>query len=645
MRAIFSGNVESRWFLPIIFVTDVILFVLRKPIFILVQPGRVEDVDVLVREAIQYSWKSIFIVYNYYLHFIPRLVTIFSLYLFGITNVNLAMNVAAIIIATLCALFFATKQFRFIIKNDWLRAVCSLFIIAAPGMNEIYSNISSIQWFLNIFTMLFLLLLIFRYEEYKKQSKKIKYLYAFFCSASFLSSAFSIIFLPALIYVIMRELRRNTRDAITISSYTIPTILLLLQASLLYINYSQQFKSPEIQVVNITQSTMQIFSTSIAKVFYYNIIQHSGELTYIIPIIVVVFILLNSIKNGLRFEIFVLCCITATLFLSIIVRGDMAERFTSFAIVFLFILILRQFDKRKSIFFRLAFFAVMIIVISNIVSGFVIPSSADENWRYVTKLYDSSGRYQCYVGEVPHGWALFIPCSNPVSDNVTQSNFSPTTTGPSITFTPPVVSTTTTISSSPTIAITGMVTTFTVTISPTPDIGMIQFYVDDTAVGYPVTIFGGQSTFSTSSLPVGLHHIYASYLGAPNFYASKSDQSTIIVLSIQDLKGANLSGINMQGINMSGINMQETNLSGANLQDANLSNSNLHSADLSGALLSGTDLRETNLSGANLGGVILSGVNLSGANLSDANLKDANIRGANFTGAITNGCNGCPQLK
>ena len=93
---------------------------------------------------------------------------------------------------------------------------CSLFIIAAPGMSEVYSNISSMQWFLNIFTMLFTLLLLFRYEEYQKQSKKKKYLYAFFCSASFLSSAFSIVFLPALIYVIIREIRKNSREIFTI---------------------------------------------------------------------------------------------------------------------------------------------------------------------------------------------------------------------------------------------------------------------------------------------------------------------------------------------------------------------------------------------------------------------------------------------
>ncbi|MDE1818674.1 MAG: pentapeptide repeat-containing protein [Thaumarchaeota archaeon] len=642
MRTIFSDNVESRWFLPALFLSGMILFILRKPVFVLVQPGRVEDVDVLLREAIQYSWGSIFVVYNYYLHFIPRLVTIFSLYLFGIANVNLAMNVAAIIIATLCALFFATKQFRFIIKNDILRALCSLFIIIAPGINEIYSNISSIQWFLNIFTMLFTTLLLFRYEEYKKQSKKKKYLYAFFCSASFLSSAFSIVLLPALVYVIIREVVKNRREIITILGYTIPTILLLVQTFLLYTNYSQQFKAPIIQVsADVIGSTIQLVSTSVIEVFNHNIFQYSGESIYLIPIIVIAFILLNSIRNGLRFEVFTLYCITATLFFSVIVRGGMAERFMSFAIVFLFILIVRQFDKRRSLPFRLIFLAVMIVVTSNIVFGFFIQSSADGNWTYVAKIYDPSGKYQCYVGEIPHGWEIFVPCTSPVSYNATKS-FPPIMSGPSITFTPPVLPTTTTISGS-SVAIHGVLTTFTATVSPMPDGGVVQFYIDDMATGDPVTIFGGQSTFSTSSLSVGLHHIYASYLGAPNFYASKSANTTIIALSTQDLKGTNLSGINIQGVNLSGVNMQGTNLSGANLQGANLSSANLHDANLAGALLLGTNLREADLSSANLKGDILSGINLSGANLSGANLRDSDTKGANFTGTITKGCDGCPS--
>ncbi|MGB9124828.1 MAG: Ig-like domain-containing protein [Nitrosotalea sp.] len=542
MRTIFSGNIESRWFLPILFLSGIILFILRKPIFVLIQPGRVEDVDVLLREAIQYSWASIFVVYNFYLHVIPRLVTIFSLYLFGIANVNLAMNVAAIIIATLCAVFFSAKQFRFIIKNDLLRALCSLFIIAAPGMSEVYSNISSMQWFLNIFTMLFTLLLLFRYEEYQKQSKKIKYLYAFFCSASFLSSAFSIVFLPALIYVIISEIRKNSREIFTIISYAIPTSFLSLQTLILYTNYSQQYKSPIVQFsADIISSTIQLFSITANKIFYYNIFHYSGEWIYLILIGVIAFVLLNSIRNGLKFEIFVLYCITATLFWSVIVRGGMVERFMSFAIVFLFILVVRQFDKKKSLLFKFVFLVVMIIVVSNIASEFFISSSADKNWKYVTNIYAPSGKYQCYVGEIPHGWAIFVPCLKPIPYNVTISSSS-TSSGPQITFTPPVVPTTTSITSSSSSNIAGSVVTFTATISPTPDYGAVQFYIDDIPIGRPATIFEGQSTFSTSSMSVGLHHISASFSGAPNFYASTSNQTSITILPNSNLKSANLSG-------------------------------------------------------------------------------------------------------
>ncbi|HXU95677.1 MAG TPA: Ig-like domain-containing protein [Candidatus Nitrosotalea sp.] len=515
----------------------------------MVQPGRVEDVDVLIREAIQYSWGSIFVVYNYYLHVVPRLVTIFSLYLFGISNVNLAMNIAAIIIATLCALFFSDKQFRFIIKNDLLRAFCSLFIIVAPGMSEIYSNISSIQWFLNIFTMLFTMMLLFRYEEYQKKSKKKKYLYTFFCSVSFLSSAFSIVFLPALIYVIIREIKKNRREIITIFSYAIPTIILLLQTLILYTSYSQQFKSTIVQFnPDIIRSTIQLFSTSVMKIFYYNIVQYSGELIYLIPIALIAFILINSIKTGLRLEIFVLYCITATLFFSAIVRGGMVERFMSFTIVFLFILVVRQFDKKKSLLFRLIFLVVMIIVITNIVLGFLIPSSIDENWKYVANLYDPSGNYQCYVGETHQGWQIFIPCFKSSLNNITESMISSSSSSASsdhaITFTPPVVPTNTTITSSSTSTTSGLPVTFTATIAPTPDYGSVQFFIDDIPIGKSITILGGQSVFSISSMSVGVHHVYASFSGAPNFYASTSDQITIKVLSTSNLKGTNLSDTN-----------------------------------------------------------------------------------------------------
>jgi hypothetical protein len=172
-------------------------------------------------------------------------------------------------------------------------------------------------------------------------------------------------------YVIIREIKKDRSEIIIIFSYTIPAILLLLQTLILYTSYSRQFKSPIVQFsTDIVRSTIQLFSTSAVKIFYYNIFQYSGDLIYLIPAALIAFVFLNSIRNGLRLEIFVLYCISATLFWSVIVRGGMAERFMSFAIVFLFILLIRQFDKKKSLLFRLIFLAVMIIVIPNIVFGF-----------------------------------------------------------------------------------------------------------------------------------------------------------------------------------------------------------------------------------------------------------------------------------
>lgn len=540
------GN--TKWFLPSLFLFSIILLFLRKPIHTLIQPGRVEDVDIFLQQAIQHSWGSLFDIYNYYLTFIARLITIVSLYLLGITNAPLGMNISAIVITVLCAVFFATKQFRFIIKNDLLRALCSLFIIAVPNVGDIYSNLS-IEYFLTVFVMLFVTLLVFNYDEYEKKSRKKKCFYTFICSMSFLTSPFTIIFLPVLIYVIIREFRRNKKKIFTISSYAISTILLLIQTLILYFTYSQQFKSPILDVTNdVITSSINGFTIVATRIFYHDtsiVFQHFGEWMYLVPITIVAFVLLNSIKTGSKFEIFTIIMTIATLFCTSMIRrslldwaclcgglGDTARYFL-FTAVFLFILIIRQLDKIKPLFFKFIFLFIIAIIIFNVASSFFIQSSTDKNWEYVAKLYDPSGAYKCYVGEVPQGWALTIPCSTPVSSNmtITQGALS-TGSGPSITFTPPIQTTTTSIVSNSSSVKFGQGITFTATVSPTPDYGAVQFYIDDMAVGKSVTIFGGQSIFSTSSLSVGSHHIFASYSGAPDFVASTSDTLTVIVLPL-----------------------------------------------------------------------------------------------------------------
>lgn len=643
MRTIVD-EIKTRWFLPVLFLIELVLFIARKPeAAFVVQPGRIEDASVLLEPAIHYSWSSLFIVAGNYLQLIPRAVALFSLD-FGISNAPLMMNIIAIVIATLCAIFFSTKQFRFIIKNDWLRAACSIFIILVPGVDEIYSNISSISSFLNIFLMLFVLLLLFDYNGYKTKSKKEKYLYTFFCSVSFLTSAYSVIFLPALLYVIIRELRRDRRDVSTITSYAISSIILLSQTLILYLASSQQSRSSTLGVGKyVLDSSVNAFTLSITKVFHYDTLGLSGswgQLMYLVPVAVVAFVLLNSSKKGMRFEIFILLCMMATLFWTAIIRRDLLDwqclcansepHYLFFAIVFAFVLIIRQFDRSRSMPFRSAFVIVMILVGSNLAFGFSIPFSYDDNWKYVSALYDQSGKYQCYIGEVPHGWSITVPCASQVSNNSTVlRNLNATGTITTVTFTPPIQQTAISITTSRPSVIYGLPVAFTAIISPTPNGGVVQFYIDGIATGNPVTLSGGQATLSTM-LSAGQHKASASYLGGPNFNASTSGTTSVTVLSISNLQGANLSGADLHGINLSGANLQGADLSTDNLQDTNLS----------GANLQGANLQSANLQGANL-----AGANLQDTNLSAAILRGANTNGSNLAGADTNGCNGCPQAK
>ncbi len=386
------------------------------------------------------------------------------------------------------------------------------------------------------------------------------------------------------------------------------------------------------------------------KIFYYDtpdIFQHVGWWMYVVPITLVAFILLSSRKNGIKFEIFTLTSIIATLFFSSAIKNSLIDwdclcgqaqgRYFFFAIVFLLILVIRHLDMRKSLPFKLVFFVIVIIIVFNVGSGFFIPVQADEGWKYVVKFYNPSGKYQCYIGELPN-WSITVPCSKPIPSNVT---------GASVTFTPPIQSTTISLTPNSAFVISDILVKFMATVMPMPNGGTVQFYVDGVTMDAPITVFGGQATFSTSLLSVGTHKISASYSGDPNFKASNSNQTSVTILLISNLQGTDLSGINLQNINLSNVNLKGADLFQANLQNANLSGSDMQGVNLSqalllGANLNGANLQSANLQGANLQNTTLTNANLQNVNLSGAILKYADIKGTNFTGSNIRGCNGCP---
>lgn len=90
----------------------------------------------------------------------------------------------------------------------------------------------------------------------------------------------------------------------------------------------------------------------------------------------------------------------------------------------------------------------------------------------------------------------------------------------------------------------------------------------------------------------------------------KTEKKAKIIISRDDLRGADLTGVDLPGANLRGRNLNGVKLSGADLHDAKLQGTKLIEADLSGA-----DLRNANLSGADLTGANLNGADLTGANL------------------------------
>jgi len=83
-----------------------------------------------------------------------------------------------------------------------------------------------------------------------------------------------------------------------------------------------------------------------------------------------------------------------------------------------------------------------------------------------------------------------------------------------------LTSTTTTVSSSLNPSTYGTSVTFTVTVTGSSPTGTVQFAIDGSNVGSPVTLSSGSATYATSTLAVGTHTVTATYSGDANHSGS-----------------------------------------------------------------------------------------------------------------------------
>jgi hypothetical protein len=94
---------------------------------------------------------------------------------------------------------------------------------------------------------------------------------------------------------------------------------------------------------------------------------------------------------------------------------------------------------------------------------------------------------------------------------------------------PAPVSSTTTLTSNVTSIISGKSVNFTATVSPSSATGTIQFLINGTNFGSPVTLSGGKATLVTILLPAGTDNMAASYSGDSNLNHSISNSVPVTV--------------------------------------------------------------------------------------------------------------------
>ena len=73
--------------------------------------------------------------------------------------------------------------------------------------------------------------------------------------------------------------------------------------------------------------------------------------------------------------------------------------------------------------------------------------------------------------------------------------------------------------------------TFSATVSPSAATGTVQFTVDGTNVGAPVTLASGVATFSTSTLAAGSHSVVANYGGSVAYAGSNGSMTQVVDLA------------------------------------------------------------------------------------------------------------------
>ena len=125
---LFSQNMSEINLFTLLYLVSLtlILFFRRPDALLNSQPWAEDGTSVFLLQVIEHSTHSIFITYAGYWHLIPRIITLIAIR-FGLASAPFVMNLSALLISALCILTLCNTDFRFIIRNDFLRFLVHIY--------------------------------------------------------------------------------------------------------------------------------------------------------------------------------------------------------------------------------------------------------------------------------------------------------------------------------------------------------------------------------------------------------------------------------------------------------------------------------------------------------------------------------------
>ena len=403
------------------FMLAIILF-FRRPDSLLNPQPWAEDSVVFLQQAIEYSFSSLFISYAGYHHTIPRLVALGSLQ-FGLENAPLIMNLSALVISVASTSYFFSKNFRFIIRNDFLRFSSTIFIICLP-IQEVYLNITNIQWFLSIYLTLWTLNLVYNYDLIQKNKHII--IQNVFVVLAFLSSPLSIILTPALVWMINERIKDKSIFSSRSLLYLFPIAFFIIYLiSCVLLNASDERGIPSLVLL------FRLFSSHVVTTFFFApshifVSQFGFEPTYVLSIGTIFILILTAPKKGfsLNVDICIWALIIASIILVAVSRPDYTNLFASpnnvgagdryifYPITLLLILFMRRIDTFNGGVSRYIICIILIVFLINTTVNYKHQPFLDLDFKWNVQNFDPDERTFCSFPINPYGWGMMtIPCN------------------------------------------------------------------------------------------------------------------------------------------------------------------------------------------------------------------------------------------